>query len=52
MPIKIGFEPYQQALRRMTPDIILKVKEEIERFVTANFIRPARYVEWLSNIVL
>jgi hypothetical protein len=36
----------------MAPDIILKVKEEIERLVAANFIRPARFVEWLSNIVL
>ena len=35
----------------MAPDIILKVKEEIERLVAANFIRPARYIEWLSNIV-
>ena len=52
LPIKAGFEPYQQAPRRMAPDIILKVKEEIERLVAANFIRHARYVEWLSNIVL
>ena len=35
----------------MAPDIILKVEEEIERLVTTNFIRPVRYVEWLSNIV-
>ena len=51
LPIKTRFEPYQQAPRRMAPDIILKVKEEIKRLVAANFIRPARYVEWLSNIV-
>jgi hypothetical protein len=47
LPIKTGFEPYQQAPRRMAPDIILKVKEEIERLVVVNFIRLARYVEWL-----
>ena len=51
LPIKARFEPYQQAPRRMVPDIILKVKEEIERLVAAIFIRPARFVEWLSNIV-
>uniref|UniRef100_A0A2N9IAB2 Reverse transcriptase domain-containing protein n=1 Tax=Fagus sylvatica TaxID=28930 RepID=A0A2N9IAB2_FAGSY len=51
LPIKAGFEPYQQAPRRMAPDIILKVKEEIKRLVAANFIRPIRYVKWLSNIV-
>jgi hypothetical protein len=51
LPIKEGFLPFQQAPRRMALDIILKVKEEIEKLVRAGFIRPARYVEWLSNIV-
>ena len=51
LPINEGFLPFQQALRRMAPDITLKIKEEIERLVRAGFIRPARYVEWLSNIV-
>ena len=36
----------------MAPDITLKINGEIERLVRAGFIRPARYVEWLSNIVL
>ena len=35
----------------MAPDITLKIKEEIERLVRAGFIRPVKYVEWLSNIV-
>ncbi|XP_021807706.1 uncharacterized protein LOC110751539 [Prunus avium] len=29
----------------------LRVKEEIERLLKAGFIRTARYVEWLANIV-
>jgi hypothetical protein len=49
--IKEGFQPFQQPPRRMSPDITLKIKEEIERLVRAGFIRLARYVEWLSNIV-
>jgi hypothetical protein len=51
LPIKEGFQPFQQSPRRMAPDITLKIKEEIERLVRAGFIRLARYVEWLSNIV-
>jgi hypothetical protein len=51
LPIKKGFLPFQQAPRRMAPYITLKIKEEIERLVRASFIRPARYVKWLSNIV-
>ena len=35
----------------MAPNITLKIKEEIERLVRAGFIRPARYVESLSNII-
>ena len=35
----------------MAPDITLKIKEEIERLVRVGFIRPTRYVEWLSNII-
>jgi hypothetical protein len=51
LPIKEGFLPFQQAPKRMAPNITLKIKEEIERLVRAGFIRPARYVERLSNIV-
>ncbi|CAL2229160.1 unnamed protein product [Prunus armeniaca] len=36
----------------MSTEVELHVKEEIVRLVKAKFIRPARYVEWLSNIVL
>ena len=49
--IKKGFLPFQQAPRRMATNITLKIKEEIERLVRAGFIRPARYIEWLSNMV-
>ncbi|CAN6583621.1 unnamed protein product [Malus baccata var. baccata] len=51
MPIKEGYKPIKQAPRRMSKEIEEKVKEEIERLVKAGFIRPAKYVEWLANIV-
>ena len=51
LPIKEGFQPFQQAPRRMAPNITLEIKE-FEKLVRADFIRPAKYVEWLSNIVL
>ncbi|CAL8134413.1 unnamed protein product [Prunus armeniaca] len=35
----------------MSMDTELKVKEEIERFLKAGFIRPAIYADWLANIV-
>ncbi|CAN6561920.1 unnamed protein product [Malus baccata var. baccata] len=51
MPIKEGYIPVKQAPRMMSKEIEEKVKKEIERLVKAGFIRPAKYVEWLANIV-
>ena len=35
----------------MSKEVELKVKEEIEKLLKDKFIRPTRYVQWLSNIV-
>ncbi|KAM1987104.1 hypothetical protein ACFX15_034414 [Malus domestica] len=51
MPINERYKPVKQAPRRMSKEIEEKVKEEIERLEKAGFIRPAKYVEWLANIV-
>ena len=52
LPIKKEHLPHQQPHRRMANEVILKEKEDIKRLLQAGFIRPVRYVEWLSNIVL
>ncbi|XP_073138879.1 uncharacterized protein [Henckelia pumila] len=51
LPFKDDFKPYKQPSRRMSREVEAKVKEEIEKFVKAGFIRPIRYAEWLSNVV-
>jgi hypothetical protein len=52
LPIKPGFRPYKQPPRKIYKDEVLAdVKKEVERLVNANFIRPCRYAEWISNIV-
>ena len=51
LPIKSEFHPFQQAPRRMSKEVELKVKDEIEKLLKAKFIRPIRYVQWLENIV-
>ncbi|MBS2634161.1 RNA-directed DNA polymerase, partial [Salmonella enterica subsp. enterica serovar 1,4,[5],12:i:-] len=48
---KYGFRPYKQLTRRFNPEIYDRVKEEINRLLEANFIRPCRYADWISNIV-
>jgi hypothetical protein len=51
LPIKSGFMPYKQSARRFNPIIHDQVKEEVERLLDVGFIRPCRYVKWVSNIV-
>jgi hypothetical protein len=52
LPIKPGYKPYKQPPRKIYKDEVLdNVKKEVERLVEANFIRPCRYAEWISNIV-
>jgi hypothetical protein len=51
LPIKDGFRPYKQPTRRFNLDIYDRVKEELNRLLEANFIRPCQYADWISNIV-
>ena len=50
LPIKSEFHPFATT-RRMSKEVELKVKEEIEKLLKAKFIIPTRYVQWLENIV-
>ena len=36
----------------MSNEVELKVKDEIEKLLKSKFIKPTRYVQWLSNIIL
>jgi hypothetical protein len=51
LPIKAGFRPYKQGARNFKPEIVRRVKEEVDRLLQAGFIQPCRYAEWVSNIV-
>ena len=51
LPIKLELHPFQQPPKRTFKEVVLKVKEEIEKLLKAKFIRPSRYVQWLANIV-
>ncbi|XP_016199503.1 uncharacterized protein LOC107640499 [Arachis ipaensis] len=51
LPLKANVKPVKQPRRRFAPEVVQKIKEEIERLLKAKFIRTARYVNWISNIV-
>jgi hypothetical protein len=52
IPIKPDKKLVKQTPRRFAPQIQSKIKEQIERLLKCSFIRTARYVDWLANIVL
>ena len=51
LPIRLEFHPFQQPPTRMSKEVELKIKEEVEKLLKAKFIRLTRYVQWLANIV-
>ncbi|XP_072064413.1 uncharacterized protein [Arachis hypogaea] len=52
LALKPNAQPVKQTPRQFAPEFNIKIKEEIERLIKAKFIRTARYVEWVSDIVL
>ncbi|KAA3453125.1 RNA-directed DNA polymerase (Reverse transcriptase), Ribonuclease H-like protein [Gossypium australe] len=51
LPIKEDCKPVQQKIRRMRPDIVLKIKEEVKNQFDAGFLQEVQYLEWVANIV-
>jgi hypothetical protein len=51
LPIKKGFRPFKQPTRSLNPELLDRIKEEVEQLLKEGFIRTCRYAEWISNIV-
>jgi hypothetical protein len=51
LPIKAGYRLYKKEARNFKPEIVGRVKEEVDRLLQAGFIQPCRYADWVSNIV-
>jgi len=51
LPIRPGKKPIKQIPRRFAPQILPKIKEEIDRLLKCGFIRFERYVDRLANVV-
>ncbi|XP_017628453.1 uncharacterized protein LOC108471331 [Gossypium arboreum] len=45
LPLKLDCEPIYQKLRRMKPDMLLKIKEEVKKQFDARFLEVAKYSE-------
>ncbi|GKU89512.1 hypothetical protein SLEP1_g3641 [Rubroshorea leprosula] len=51
IPLYYEAKLVKQKLRRMKPEVLLKVKEEVQKLLDVNFIEVAMYPEWVANIV-
>ncbi|XP_047172662.1 uncharacterized protein LOC124840622, partial [Vigna umbellata] len=51
LPLKPECPPVKQKLRRMKPEISLKIKDEIQKQFDAGFLAVSRYPQWVANIV-
>jgi hypothetical protein len=52
LPVEADFRPYKQRAQNYKPEIVERVKEEVDRLLQARFIQPCRYADWVSNIIL
>ncbi|XP_052734034.1 uncharacterized protein LOC108321519 [Vigna angularis] len=51
LPLKQECIPVKQRLRRMKPEMSLKIKEEVQKQFDAGFLTVAKYPQWVANIV-
>ncbi|RDY01041.1 hypothetical protein CR513_15677, partial [Mucuna pruriens] len=51
LPLLLGATPIRQQLRRMKPEVALKIKEEEEKQWNVGFVAVANYPQWVANIV-
>ena len=51
LPLKPECPPIKQKLRRMKPEVSLKIKEEVEKQFNAGFLTVAKYPQWVANVV-
>jgi hypothetical protein len=51
LPIKAGFRLYKQGAQNFKPEIVGRVKEEVDQLLQAEFTQPCRYADWVSNKV-
>ncbi|KAK8649493.1 hypothetical protein V6N13_130222 [Hibiscus sabdariffa] len=51
LPIKQECRPVQQKLRRMKPEMLLKIRDEVKKQFDAGFLQAVTYSDWVANIV-
>ena len=51
-PLKEECTPVKQKLRRVKPEMLLNIKEEVKKQLDAGNLEVSKYPQWVTNIVL
>ena len=51
LPLREECAPVKQKLRRVKPEMLLKIKEEMKKQLDAGFLEVSKYPQWVANIV-
>ena len=51
LPLREECMPIKQKLRRVKPEMLLKIKEEVKKQLDTGFLEVAKYPQWVANIV-
>ena len=51
LPLREECMPVKQKLRRVKPEMLLKIKEKVKKQLDAGFLEVAKYPQWVANIV-
>ncbi|KAA0046011.1 RNA-directed DNA polymerase (Reverse transcriptase), Ribonuclease H [Cucumis melo var. makuwa] len=51
VPLKPEWNPLRQKLRKMKPDVLIKIKDEVQKKIEAGFLIVSKYPEWVANII-
>ncbi|KAA0066096.1 uncharacterized protein E6C27_scaffold21G00870 [Cucumis melo var. makuwa] len=51
VPLKPECNPVKQKLRKMKLDVLIKIKEEVQKQIEAGFLTVSKYPEWVANVV-
>ena len=52
LPLRDECAPIKQKLKRVKPEMLLKIKEEVKKQLDAGFLEVSKYSQWVTNIVL
>ena len=51
LPLREECAPVKKKLRKVKPEMLLKIKEEVKKQLDAGFLKISKYPQWVANIV-